>query len=178
MTTKKPEASKSKKPPKTTVRVGKFAIIGLVLSIFNFVIYTLLARFIFSNNELLWICSVISYSLATILAYILHSRITWKERPVSTRGIVMFFVWNSITAFIISPFFTWLFTFLTPLYQFAFSISEAIHLPFDYEFIESTGVFVLTNIITMILNYIFYDKLVFGDSNKKPSKSTPKEQND
>lgn len=154
---------------KTTVRVGKFAIIGIVLSVFNFLIYTLLARLFFKDNSWLWLDSAISYALSAILAYILHSKITWKERPVTKRGIAMFFLWNGITAFAISPFFTWLFGLIKPLYEFAFSISSAIHLPFDYAFVESTGVFILTAAVTMALNYIFYDKLVFGGKNSAKS---------
>ena len=154
----------------TPLRVSKFAIIGIILALFNFLIYTFLARVIFNNNELLWLDSIISYALATVLAYILHSRITWQERPITTHGVVMFFVWNGITAIAISPFFTWLFTLITPFYEFIYQISLAIHLPFDYNFIESTTIFIIVNAITMILNYLFYDRLVFGKTKSKESK--------
>ena len=161
------KSSNSPKKPKTTktaVRVGKFAIIGAILALFNFLIYTFLARVVFQNNDLLWVDSIISYTLATILAYFLHSKITWKERHITKLGIVMFFIWNGITAFLISPSFTWLFSLMTPVYEFAFSIFNAIHIPFDYNFVESTGVFCFTTAVTMVLNYLFYDKLVFDDT--------------
>ena len=145
-----------------TKRIGKFTIIGIILTLFNFGIYTFFARVIFNNNDLLWVISIISYALATVLAYILHSKITWKERPVTKHGIFMFFVWNGVTAIAISPFFTWLFSLIKPLYEFIFKISTFLHLPFDYNFIESTTIFCLVGAITMILNYLFYDKLVFG----------------
>ena len=150
-------------------RTGKFVIIGIILSLFNFAIYTFLARVIFNSNELLWLDSIISYILATILAFFLHSRITWRERHPTKKGVFMFFFWNLITAIIISPVFTWLFSQLKPFYEFIFGITSAIHLPFDYNFIESTTVFCLTTCVTMILNFLFYDKLVFGEQ---------KEQND
>lgn len=156
---------------KTSARIGKFTIIGIVLSLFNFCVYTFLARIIFNNNELLWFDSIISYALATILAYILHSKITWKERPVDKHGILMFFVWNGLTAFIISPLLTWLFGFIVPFYGFIFYLSQNIHLPFDYNFIESTTIFCLTSIITMVLNYLFYDKLVFGYKKARKGKN-------
>lgn len=155
----------SKKETKTTVRVGKFAIIGAILALFNFVVYTSLARLFFKDNSWLWLDSAISYAIAAILAYILHSKITWKERPVTKRGVVMFFVWNGVMVFV-SLGLTWLFGKITPLYEFAYNISSAIHLPFDYAFVESTGIFGLTTAVAMVLNYIFYDKLVFGDKNK------------
>lgn len=148
----------------TAKRTGKFAIIGLILALFNFGIYTFLARVIAGNNELLWLDSIISYLLATVLAYFLHSNITWKERIPTKSGIINFFLWNFITATIISPFFTWLFGFVTPVYEFIHHICENLHLPFDYNFIESTGIFCFTTCVTMILNYFFYDKLVFGNS--------------
>ncbi|MBR6505966.1 glycosyltransferase [Candidatus Saccharibacteria bacterium] len=152
----------------TTKRIGKFAIIGIILALFNFVIYTFLARVIMNSNELLWLDSIIAYLLAAILAYILHSKITWKERYPGQFGVIKFLLWNGITAIIISPLFTWLFQLITPLYKFIFNISTTLNLPFDYNFIESTGVFILTTCVTMILNYLFYDKLVFG---QKPTSS-------
>lgn len=145
-------------------RISKFAIIGVILALFNFAIYTFLARVVMSSNDLLWLDSMISYLLATILAYFLHSRVTWRERKVTKHGIAMFFLWNGITALLISPLFTWLFGILTPLYQLAHGIFTNIHIPFDYDFVESTGIFVLTTCVTMVLNYLFYDKLVFDDT--------------
>lgn len=162
----------TKDTPKTTVRVGKFAIIGVILALFNFTIYTFLARVIFNSNELLWLDSIISYTLATILAYFLHSKITWQERPVTKRGIVMFFFWNGITAIAISPLFTWLFGFITPVYEFTHNIFNTLHIPFDYNFVESTGIFCFTTAVTMVLNYFFYDKLVFGDQEPKTNPET------
>lgn len=154
---------KELKTNKTIFRIGKFAIIGAILALFNFTIYTFLARIIFNTNELLWLASIISYTLATILAYILHSKITWKERPVTKKGIFMFFIWNGLTAFAVSPFLTWLFGYIKSFYQFVFNISANLHLPFDYEFIESTVIFITVTAITMVLNYLFYNKLIFGD---------------
>lgn len=151
----------------TAKRAGKYLIIGVVLTVFNFLVYTFLARVIINNNELLWLDSIMSYLVATVLAYILHSKITWKERNPGKTGIIKFFAWNFITALAISPFLTWLFSLITPLYEFIYNIFSAIHLPFDYDFVESTSVFGLTTIITMTLNYLFYDKLVFGTKEDK-----------
>lgn len=160
----------------TTKRIGKFAIIGIILALFNFLIYTLLARVIMNTNKLLWFDSIIAYCLSAILAYILHSKITWKERNSTKSGILNFFLWNGAMAIIISPFFTWFFQQIIPLYQFAFNISSSINLPFDYNFIESTGVFVLTTCVTMVLNYLFYDKLVFGKTKKSKHSDKTKDK--
>ena len=172
-------SSTKKSEPSTTVRAGKYTFVGIILTIFNFGLYTIIAR-LMGNNDFLWLDTLISTAATTILAYILHSRITWKERDPGKSGIYKFFIWNAICAVFIGPFFTWIFTLITPLYDFAFNISQAIHLPFDYNFIQSTGVFILTAAVAMILNYLFYDKFVFGKANKsqpanqKPTPQTPK----
>ena len=152
-------------------RAGKYIIIGIILTLFNFLIFTVLARLI-NNNDLLWLDTIISYTLATFLGFILHSKITWREKSPGQFGIIKFFLWNFLTALLISPFLTWLFKFITPLYEFAHQISTNLHLPFDYDFIESTGIFCFVTLITMLLNYSFYDKLVFGQ--KTPAQKTIK----
>ena len=151
----------------------KFVIVGIILTITQYLFYTFLVHVIFNNNDLLWLATLISSTISTIVAYILHSRITWKERNPGKLGIYKFFIWNFLFAFTIGPFCTWVFGLITPLYEFAYNISSAIHLPFDFEFVQSTGVFVLTAIVTMILNFIFYDKFIFGK--KKATKEEEKE---
>lgn len=159
---------------KTSARARLFAFIGIILTVANFIIYAIIARFI-PGNELLWLDSMISYLLVTFLAYFLHSKYTWKERPVTKIGVINFFVWNLITALIISPVLTELFRLLKPVYEFIFNLSASINLPFDYAFIESTSIFILSATITMILNYLFYDKLVFGTKKEETPKKSLKD---
>ena len=167
---------KTTKKHETAKRTGKFIIIGTILALFNFAVYTFLARVIMNNNDLLWLDTIISTLLATVLAYILHSKITWKERDPGKKGVIGFFVWNILLSIAISPFLTWLFKLITPLYEFAFNISKNLNLPFDYNFIESTGVFCLTTAVIMVLNFIFYDKFVFSAS--KPKEETHEQEPD
>lgn len=164
--------SKHHKDVKTSRHANRYLIIGIILTIFNYSFYTILANLIINNNDLLWLSSFISTAATTILAYFLHSKITWKERNPGKLGIYKFFIWNIITAIAINPLLTQLFSLITPLYDLAFNISQALNLPFSYEFIQSTGAFILTAIITMILNFLFYDKLVFD---KKPTSQSEKE---
>ena len=166
----------NEKTKKTSARAGIFAVVGIVLTIINFVIYTILARTIFNSEELLWIDLMISTLITTFIAYFSHSRITWKEHRPTRLGVINFFAWNFLIAIVVSPLLTELFRLLTPVYEFAFNISSSIDLPFDYEFIESTGIFGFAAVITMILNFLFYDKLVFGDKKAKESKEPSKEE--
>ena len=160
--------------PSTKKNASRYLIIGTSLAIFNFGFYSILANLIINNSDLLWLSNLIATAVTTILAYILHSKITWKERNPGKLGIYKFFIWNAILTFAISPGLTQLFSLITPLYQFAYNISTAMHLPFSYEFVQSTGAFLLTAVVTTILNYFCYDRFVFGKSkaeNSKPSNS-------
>ena len=165
-TTKILSLNKSEEPKSTEVKTFKHAaryiFVGITITIFNFVFYSLLANIIINNNDLLWLSSLISTTASIIVAYILHSKITWKERGVTKTTIAKFFIWNILLAIAIGPWLTQLFSLITPLYEFAFNITNAIHLPFSYEFVLTTGVFALTSLVVMILNFFFYDRFVFG----------------
>lgn len=150
------------KDVKTSKHAMRYLLIGISLAVFNYGFYTILANLIIKNNDLLWLSSFISTAFTAILAYVLHSKITWKERNPGKLGIYKFIVWNIILTFIITPLFTQLSSIITPLYNFAFNISNSIHLPFSYEFIQSTGAFIIANAIIMIINFLFYDRFVFG----------------
>lgn len=147
---------------KTSQHAGRYVLVGIGITIFNYGFYTILANLIINNNDLIWLSTLISTTVSTFVAYFLHSKITWKERPITKTAIYKFFIWNLLAAFAINPLLTQLFSLITPLYEFAFNVSQTINLPFTYEFIQSTGAFILTAIITMILNFLFYDRFVFG----------------
>ena len=140
----------------------RYLIVGILLTVFNFGLYSILANLIFRNSDLLWLSNLISTLITTIVAYISHSKITWKERKVTTTAIYKFFIWNLLLTFPINPGLTQLFSLFTPIYEFAFNICQNLHLDFTYEFVQSTGAFILTTFVTMILNFLFYDKFVFG----------------
>lgn len=160
--TKKTEASTKPTDVKASKHAARYVFVGITITIFNFIFYSLLANLIINNNDLLWLSSLISTAASIIVAYILHSKITWKEREVTKTAIIKFFIWNVLLAIAIGPWLTQLFSLITPLYEFAFNITSTIHLPFSYEFVLTTGTFVLTSLVIMILNFFFYDRFVFG----------------
>ena len=67
----------------------------------------------------------------------------------------MFGVKPVLTAFFRLPVFFW-------LYQLAFNICQFMHIPFSFEFVASTGNFVLMTGVTMVVNFLVYDRFVFG----------------
>ena len=158
----------SEKPIQPDVKTSEHALryffVGLSITIFNYAIYTILSNIMIKDNDLLWLSTLISTFITTLVAYLLHSKITWKERPITKTAKYKFFIWNLAGAFVVGPLLTQLFTLFTPIYEFAYQIVEALHIPFSYEFTLTTGVFVLTSAVYMILNFFLYDKFVFGKS--------------
>ncbi|MBQ6510717.1 GtrA family protein [Candidatus Saccharibacteria bacterium] len=140
----------------------RYVFVGISITVFNFLLYTCLARFVIKDNSLLWLATLISTTISTFLAFVLHSNITWKERDPGKTGIYKFFAWNLTMAILVGPLLTLLFSSIKPIYDFAYSITSGIGLPFDYNFIQSTGTFVFTALVSMFLNFLFYDRLVFG----------------
>ena len=167
--TKKPE--KKEEAPQNDVKTSRHAsryfIIGLSLAIFNYLLFMIIANLIVKNSNLFWLSSFIATAFTAILAYILHAKITWKERNPGKTGVYKFIIWNIILTFAISPALTQIFGYTTALYDLAFNISNFLHLPFNYDFIQSTGAFVLANAVIMVINFLFYDRFVFGKTKQK-----------
>ncbi len=151
-----------KKDVKTSKHAFRYLIVGILVTGFNYALFAIFSNLIIKNNDLIWLSNFIATAITTIVAYFAHSRITWKERIVTKHSVIRFFIWNAMLTIIIAPSFTQLFSLFTPLYEFAYNITSALHLPFSYEFILTTGAFALNSIVIMILNFLFYDKFVFG----------------
>ena len=162
--------SSAQKDVKTSKHAVRYLIVGILVTGFNYALFAILSNLIIQDNNLIWLSNFIATAITTIVAYLAHSRITWKERNVTRHSIIKFFIWNAIITIAIAPGFTQLFSLFTPLYEFAHNITSAIHLPFSYEFVLTTGAFVLNSIVIMILNFLFYDKFVFGKKDKNDQK--------
>ena len=157
---------------KTSKHATRYLIVGITLTVFNYSLYTVIANFIIKNNDLLWLSTLISTFITTIVAYLMHSKITWKERNVTKTAVYKFFIWNLLLTFPIGPGLTQFFGLFTFIYEFAYNISQNLGLSFSYDFIQSTGAFVLTTAVTMIMNFLLYDKFVFGKTKKSKQENT------
>ncbi|MBR2754061.1 GtrA family protein [Candidatus Saccharibacteria bacterium] len=146
---------------KTSKHASRYLFIGITLAVFNYGLY-IIANFIINNNNLLWLSSFIASAFTTILAFILHSKITWKERDPGKDGIYKFLIWNLLLTIALNPGLTQFFSLFSPIYNLAYNTFQSIHINLNYELIQSTGAFILTAIVTTILNFLFYDRFVFG----------------
>ncbi|MBQ6147563.1 GtrA family protein [Candidatus Saccharibacteria bacterium] len=148
-------------------RAEKYFFLGLLNTAIGYGVYEVLALTVFSGEGQLPIASLISGVVSIFTGYYLHSHYTWRGRQVGKRQVVRFFIWNIISATAIKPSLTWVFEFPKFLYQLAFDICQAIHIPFSYEFVASTGNFVLVTAVIMVINFLIYDRFVFGKKKEK-----------
>lgn len=162
---------------KTKSPTSRYLVVGILLALFNYGLYSFIANFIIKDNNFLWASTLIATFITTIVAYISHSKITWKERNITKTAIYKFFIWNFTIAFAVGPWITQLFSLITPIYDFAFNISQNLQLSFSYDFIQSTGAFCFTSAVTMLMNFLFYDKFVFG-KNKSDQTKVSKENSE
>ena len=168
--------SADKKVEKVTAnKIFKFVGVGIACTIVDYSIYSLMVMLFFGGDtSQAWLATIVSGVVATFAAYELHSHITWKTSDPGKYGIIKFFAWNALLVAAIRPALTFILGLLEGFYQFVFMISDGIHLPFSYEFVESTSLFVLMTAITMILNFLFYNRIVFGKAkvDDAPSKAS------
>lgn len=139
-----------------------FFFVGVLNTLIDFIIYTIASTLL---HIPLTISTIISGSISAISTFFTHGKITWKDRELTKSSLFRFATWCLIMIIILRPIIAFIAERLTPLYQFAFAITSFLHLPFSYEFVVNTGVFVIIAFIVMILNFTIYEKFVFW--NKK-----------
>lgn len=162
---KEKQGGESEQPvvKKTVKKAGRYFVCGMTNTLIAYVIYEGLALTMF-RGEWLPVASLISGATGIFTGYFLHSRFTWKGRKIGKFTVVNFLVWNIFMGVAVKPVLTKLFQLgiFDGLYLLAFNICQFLHIPFSMEFVETTGNFVLTTAIIMVINYLVYDRLVFG----------------
>ena len=145
------------------LRAGKYFVFGVLNTLIAYGVYELLALTVF-KDRLLPFATLVSGAVGILTGYYLHSNFTWKERKVGKVEVGKFFVWNLVMSLAVKPVLTAFFDMkiFDPLYNLAFNICQFLHIPFSYEFVESTGIFVLLTAVVMVINFLVYDKFVFG----------------
>lgn len=169
MSTKQKEHKKAK-------QAGKYFIFGVLNTAINYGMYEALALLVFTGENQLWIATLISGAISIFVGYFLHSRFTWKDREVGKKQLGKFFIWNVLMNVAVRPVLTLFFGLFGFLYQFAFNICQGIGLGFSYEFVESTGNYVLMTAVVMVINFLVYDKFVFGESKRSAKKASEKSE--
>lgn len=170
--------AKKKGVSEKTKQKGKYFIFGLLNTGINYGIYEVLALLVFTEENQLWIATLISGAISIFVGYLLHSRFTWKDREVGKKQLGKFFIWNVVMNVAIRPLLTMFFGLFGFLYKFAFDICQGIGIGFSYEFVETTGNYVLMTAVVMIINFLVYDKFVFGTKREKKNDSEKVERDE
>lgn len=148
-------------------QAGKYFVFGMTNTIIGYAIYEVLALTVF-RGDLLPAASAVSGFIGIFTGYFLHSRFTWKGREIGKKVLGKFFIWN-VFMFLVKPLLTAFFRLgvFVWLYTLAFNICQFLHIPFSFEFVSSTGNFVLMTAVTMVVNFLIYDRFVFGKKGGK-----------
>lgn len=168
--------AKKREVSEKTKQKGKYFIFGLLNTGINYGIYEALALLVFTEENQLWIATLISGAISIFVGYFLHSRYTWKDREVGKKQLGKFFIWNVVMNVAVRPLLTMFFGLFGFLYKFAFDICQSIGIGFSYEFVETTGNYVLMTAVVMIINFLVYDRFVFGTKREKKNDSEAAEQ--
>lgn len=136
-----------------------YVMVGVTVTLINYVMYLTLAP-IFGDSD--WRTVAGAGFIAVITALILHSRLTWRKRQTSRLAVVEFLVYNLFLITVLQPALMWFFnqSFWNWLYDFAFWLTDWVGWP--VEFVRRTGIFGLTAAITMVVNFLVYDRIVFS----------------
>lgn len=156
-------------------RVVKYTSVGIIATLIDYIIYELII-FLLGDASWAWLATMIAGIIATGAAYLMHSNITWKERDPGKFGIIKFFIWNVLVMVCVRPLLTLVFGLLTGLYEWVFGTGVNIGINWDYNFVESTGIYGFMTIITMILNFTVYERLIFGKKPQKENKNKKAEK--
>ena len=146
----------TKKPTDHTKII--YVAVGVFVTLVNYVMYLILAP-VFGNSD--WRTVSIAGFVAVVTALILHSRLTWRGRKNGRAAAIKFIVYNIFLIAALQPALIWFFdqNFWNWLYDFAFWLTSWVG--WDEAFVRRTGLFGLTSCITMIVNFLVYDRLVF-----------------
>ena len=143
-------------------KVVRYFISGVAATLVDYGIYEILVMLIFKSTDTVGIAASIAGIIGVLVAYTLHKNITWRDRDPGQYGVIKFVAWNIAIMVGFRPLLAIALTWLTGLYELGFGVCQWIGLPFTYDFVMSTGVYVLMTAVTAVLNFIFYERVVFG----------------
>ena len=153
----------SKRQSDLSARILRFFVVGVLLTLIDYIIYQVALEILFGgDNKMIWLATIISGVIATVIAYFMHKNITWKRKTVNKSHIVRFFVWNAIMALMLRPLIANFFGLFGGLYQLGTGILNWMGIGCTYDFVERNAIYVLMIAVAMTLNYLVYDRFVFG----------------
>ncbi len=143
--------------------------VGILNTLLDFGFYTLLTLTVLRSDSQIGLAGIASGTFALVCAFLTHSLITWRGSHIGPKTLAKFFVFTGFGMWVIRPLLLALFIQLNGLYQWVYGISQALDLPFSYDFVANTGAFGFMVIILLAYNFLTYDRFVFNKSSDASS---------
>lgn len=113
------------------------------------------------------LAGIISGTIALVIAFLLHSYITWRDRHVTHREIFKFIAITGAGMWILRPILLSVFISFDNLYHWAFIVFNNLHIPLSQSFVSNTGAFCLMILVLLCYNYVAYEYFVFKRKRKE-----------
>lgn len=148
-------------------KVITFITVGFTGTLVDFLVYSVLNRLIFTREDQLVFSGLCAGCVAMIVNFFLHKNFTWKDRTITPKTAPLFFLWNISIVLILRPVLINLFGYLDFFYNICYNINTGLSLPFSFSFIRNTGIYGFMTVVTMLVNFFGYEKIVFGQKDLK-----------
>lgn len=140
-----------------------FLGVGTLNTLCDFICYSILMYIIPQSAFKITLVAIISGTVALGVAYLTHSRVTWRERDKDKKSAMKFFIATGGGLWVLRPLLLNILLAIEGFYAFLYTVSHPI-LPFlDFEFVKNTSAFIIMTVIILFYNFIVYDKIVFKE---------------
>ncbi|MCL2094563.1 GtrA family protein [Candidatus Saccharibacteria bacterium] len=113
------------------------------------------------------LAGVISATVMMVVSFFLHKNLTWRDRGADNKVMWQFLLGTAVTMWAVRPVLMWCFEMmLDPLVVSFMARAESLEAIIGTAVVLSTLIFGFSTVVTLVLNYIFYNKIVFNP--KKP----------
>lgn len=140
-----------------------FLGVGIGNTLLDFAFYTFMTSFVFKGEAKIGLAGIVSGTFALICAFLTHSLITWRGTNISHKTAGKFVLFTGFGMWVMRPLLLKFFIRFDGLYNWAWSVSHSLHLPFSHNFIANTGAFGFMVILVLLYNYFVYSRFVFAD---------------
>lgn len=148
-------------------KLVRYLVSGVTATVVDYGVYELLVLLVFRSANGAAASASIAGVIGIFVAYFLHSRLTWREREPGRFGVAKFVLWNLAVMVGLRPILVTMLGWMGWLYDWVYSVCGWMGVGFSHDFVTSTGIYILMTMITAVLNFLFYDRVVFGKKDKR-----------
>lgn len=148
------------------LKTARFALVGIGNTLLDFLLFNaLLFLFSATGNAQRTALNTLSFLSVAVVSYLVNRRFVFRSSVVGHRRLIGFIAVNVISLIIGQQIVLWLYL------EHGTSISDIFVdiTNLDFDFIHSNAAKAAGTAISMVVNFVLYDRLVFSDqASKKP----------